>query len=453
MDEVFTHPQTDITNHLVHLSDNHANGLRCHLYANVIKFAASELKDDFLHLGIALEDFDTLDSRLCNRYKPTALYDDIYMLGISLIEKSLHKDFKKLLTQAPAKKKAAKTTDASVPSVPQINSCEKTLITALTEIKSIVTAIRQENKDLKAKIDLLTTKVDQQNREILSLKNGTRNSASANMQPPITNTSVVNNGQLPPPMQQPQHINRQQEQQQQLVPPLHLQQPQQQQAQQEQPPQNYQQQQSAQNSGQQHPPTNHQRRSPGTNAQQNLSGQNSVSDDSRQNPLLRFGSIIQSVKCPAGYRNNCVNKTTCFYRHIGEKVGDAVPKGEWTLVTSNRRKPPLFGSKRATNATIAGQRTVRQFSIFVGGVHKELSIEDFTKHVKDNLGVSAISVVQNRCNEYNQSFKLTICSTDKNKIFNPEMWDENIVIKPFRERRNPGNWSQDMSAFRNVTPL
>ena len=86
-------------------------------------------------------------------------------------------------------------------------------------------------------------------------------------------------------------------------------------------------------------------------------------------------------------------------------------------------------------------------------MHKELSIEDFSKHVKDNLGVSAISVVQNRCNEYNQSFKLTICSTDKNKIFNSEMWDENIIIKPFWERRNPGNEGQDMFAFRNITPL
>ena len=96
---------------------------------------------------------------------------------------------------------------------------------------------------------------------------------------------------------------------------------------------------------------------------------------------------------------------------------------------------------------------MREISIFVGGVHKELSVEDFSKHVKDNLGVSAINVAQNRCNEYNQSFKLTICSTDKNKIFNAEMWDENIIIKPFRERRNPDNGSQDMSGFQNITPL
>ena len=104
----------------------------------------------------------------------------------------------------------------------------------------------------------------------------------------------------------------------------------------------------------------------------------------------------------------------------------------------------MFGSKRGSTATIAGQRTVREISIFVGGVNNQLSVEDFTKHVKDNLAVMPIEVVQNRCNNYNQSFKLTIDSTDKNKIFNAEMWEENIIIKPFRQRQNPATERSEM---------
>ena len=101
-------------------------------------------------------------------------------------------------------------------------------------------------------------------------------------------------------------------------------------------------------------------------------------------------------------------------------------------------------------------------SIFVGGVNNQLSVEDFSQHVKDNLGVTPINVSQNKCNNYNQSFKLTIRSSDKDKIFNAEMWDENIIIKPFRERRQRdtvesetyrGDRSMDMYAFRNITPL
>ena len=188
---------------------------------------------------------------------------------------------------------------------------------------------------------------------------------------------------------------------------------------------------------------------------------NSASDSNRRNPLQRFGVVIQPSQCPAGYRRDCVNKSTCFFRHIGEKVGDPVPKEEWSVV-SRKRKPPLFGSKRGTESTIAGQRTIREISIFVGGVNNRLTVEDFSEHVKDNLGVTPINVAQNKCNNYNQSFKLTIRSSDKDKIFNPEMWEENIIIKPFRERRHPDNEQNetnrrdrnlDMYAFQNFTPL
>ena len=388
MDEVFTHPQVDITNHLVHLSDNTANGLRCHLYSNLIKRASSEYKEDLLSLGIAAEDFSTLGSRLCKRYKITAVYDDIYMIGLSLIEKSLHKDFKKLLTQAPKKPApvkpsinssgAAATAAAANGSAnkapesvstdpPQIHSTEKALIDALTEIKSIVTAIRQENKDLKSKIDLLTTKVDKQNKEILSLKSSSNNRIAV---PPT-------NSWPPPPQQQPARSPRdgQQQQQPRQVEPViqqqlqqqHQQQPQQQQAQER---------------------HTARRNLPGDTAGHISSSSSTPSEVSRQNPLLSFGSVIQPAQCPAGQRRDCVNKATCFFRHLGEKVGDPVPKGEWTLVTKRQRKPPLFGSKSGNGTTIAGQGTVREMGIFIGGINDQLTVEDFSQHIKDNLGVT-----------------------------------------------------------------
>ena len=123
----------------------------------------------------------------------------------------------------------------------------------------------------------------------------------------------------------------------------------------------------------------------------------------------------------------------------------------------------LAQNQEAERTTIAGQRIVRELSIFVGGINNQLTVEDFSQHVKDNLGVTPITVAQNKCNNYNQSFKLTICSSDKDKIFNAEMWDENIIIKPFRERRQQNtenresnyrrDRSMDMYAFQNSTPL
>ena len=69
LEEIFTHPQTDITNHLVHLSDNHALGLRSHLYQSIIKHASSDFKTDLLNLGIPDSELSNLQQRMCKRQK------------------------------------------------------------------------------------------------------------------------------------------------------------------------------------------------------------------------------------------------------------------------------------------------------------------------------------------------------------------------------------------------
>ena len=108
----------------------------------------------------------------------------------------------------------------------------------------------------------------------------------------------------------------------------------------------------------------------------------------------------------------------------------------WKTVSyKKKRREPVFGSKQPTKCSIAGQRTIRELNIFVGGVSNQMSEEDFFKHIQDELNVTPINVTANRSNNFNQSFKLTIKNTDKHQIFNPEMWEENIIIKPFRDRK------------------
>ena len=464
MAEIFTHPRMDITNHLIYLKDSHASGLRCHLYSIVVKNATTHFKDDFIKIGIMAEDFVTLSSRLSRRYKITAIYDDICTLSVSLIEKSLHKDFKKLLTQAAPKKKSSATANhVEIENIPQMQSFEKPIIDAITEIKSIVSASRKENKELKAKIDLLTTKIDQQSKEngyfktkidILTSKidQQSKEIASLKMGPPSNNTS--SNSKQPSPQQQAEHIKRNEEQLQVASSTL---QPEMQMQQQTQLQQELH---SAQNNLQQQFTANQQQQSKYTYKEATVRNILNTEPDisSRQIRPQGFGSIIQPFQCQTGLRRDCINKETCFYRHLGEQVGEPIPKNEWNTVTHKRRKPPLFGSKQRTEGTIAGLRTIREFSIFVGGVCSRLSVEDFSKHVKDNFDVSPINVAQNKRNQYNQSFKLTIRSNDKDKIFNAEMWDENIIIKPFRERRNSENGEKrngtlHMSTFDASTPL
>ena len=53
--------------------------------------------------------------------------------------------------------------------------------------------------------------------------------------------------------------------------------------------------------------------------------------------------------------------------------------------------------------------------------------------------VSPFSLLINKVNNYNRSYKVTIQSSDKNKVCSPEAWESNIIIKPFRKRQSRFN--------------
>ena len=49
--------------------------------------------------------------------------------------------------------------------------------------------------------------------------------------------------------------------------------------------------------------------------------------------------------------------------------------------------------------------------------------------MKQEINVVPINVVLNRENKFNRSYKVTVKSVDKQQIFNPEVWDNNIIVK------------------------
>ena len=102
---------------------------------------------------------------------------------------------------------------------------------------------------------------------------------------------------------------------------------------------------------------------------------------------------------------------------------------------SYRKRSPVFGTKSRTNKSIAGQPTPRQFSAFVGGVHPDVTEQQISEYMEQEIGIKPISITSNKRNKYNQSFKVTIQHKDKNSIFNSDAWDSNIIIKAFRERQ------------------
>lgn len=120
----------------------------------------------------------------------------------------------------------------------------------------------------------------------------------------------------------------------------------------------------------------------------------------------------------------------------------------------NKRKPPVYGTKSTptthNNKRMAGERTERQFSLFIGGVNKDFSVADMESYIKDELGINVIAVDVIKINQNNRSFKVTVPKRNKDVMFDPSNWDESIILKPFRERNT--TISNESTRFSNNAP-
>ena len=114
------------------------------------------------------------------------------------------------------------------------------------------------------------------------------------------------------------------------------------------------------------------------------------------------------------------------------------------------RKPPVFGTKNKTNnKSMAGEKSDQVFSLFIGGVSNDYSEAELGSYMKDELQITPISILVNKINAKNRSYKVTVPKKDKDNMFKPENWEENIIIKPFRVRKqiNGDNQNGDVRRF------
>ena len=100
-------------------------------------------------------------SNLRKRYKADKCYEDIYALAMTIIEQEIHKDITKIInpsTPPPSKQSS------------QISPTESAVIKDLHNIRSTIDEFRKENKELKNKINLALTKIDNQTKSINELQ-------------------------------------------------------------------------------------------------------------------------------------------------------------------------------------------------------------------------------------------------------------------------------------------
>ena len=311
-------------------------------------------------------------SNLRKRYKTNTCLEDIYIFSISICENQIHRDIEKALIASKGS-----------PTQPSLSALDKSLVTSIKQILEVSKSIQKENKEMKDELRNLKEKINLQNDFIIELKK--------------TNEHILAN---------------------QNALSLH----------------------------------NNENYAHDKNVSKTLNSTEVINEKSQYDSC---GKVTESNQIPSSKVASAPTKSfanvaaAAHNKPFPRDITDSVDlrnnqSSEFILVGKNNKpalqkqnyKPrPVFGTKAPNRNSIAGERIVREFDIFVGGVNNDIQEDGMKNYIKDEVNVQAINVVLNKENKFNRSFKVTIKKSDKEKVFNPEVWDNNIIIKPFRQKR------------------
>ena len=101
--------------------------------------------------------------------------------------------------------------------------------------------------------------------------------------------------------------------------------------------------------------------------------------------------------------------------------------------TSHRTNAPIFGTKTANDPGIVGKQ--KPISLFVGGFSLDLSKEDVSHIITNRIGINVLDISQVKRNRYNQSFKIDIDASDKDKSKSTNTWYQGLIVRPFKQRK------------------
>ena len=124
-----------------------------------------------------------------------------------------------------------------------------------------------------------------------------------------------------------------------------------------------------------------------------------------------------------------------------DQVGAAA---EWTLVQRNKKKREHL-AKRTQFARVTGslktssghsfRAAIRMADVFIGRVHKDVTCECLSEYINNSfhVNVEAVSQLDIRSDRFN-AFKVTVKLSDRDKLFNAELWPEDILVNKFYSR-------------------
>ena len=128
-----------------------------------------------------------------------------------------------------------------------------------------------------------------------------------------------------------------------------------------------------------------------------------------------------------------------------EKNKEESEEGDWTMVGGRQKRErhrqrlarghtttKVTGSRKAVQQFRAVKRTA---DAYVGRVAGDASVEDIKKYVLDNFDITIEDIVQLeiKTDRY-KAFKITVAYNDRDKLFNSELWPEDVVVDKFYNR-------------------
>ena len=165
IEEIYSHPKDDISKALDScVGERDVAAIRERLYQEFLRVIPVEkLKEAKI---IKASDPSPVYPVLRKRNKASTCYEDLYILAISIIEKSIHKDIFKticcLTDNSTTQNNNINNNNTNGSPAPIITPAESQLVKEMHEMKRLLLEIRKENKDLKTQLNLVTTKVDKQ---------------------------------------------------------------------------------------------------------------------------------------------------------------------------------------------------------------------------------------------------------------------------------------------------
>ena len=402
LNELYSHPRDEISKMLIHIKDKDIFRIREELFLHCID--ALQI-DKFQESNIHINDKNPL-SNLRKRYKADKCYDDIYILAMTIIEQIIHKDITKIINSSTP----PPTNQTSL-----ISSTDSAIIKELHNIRNTIDEFRKENKELKNKLNLALTKIDNQTKLINEIQKGSDKECSSKQDHYIGQQANMEENFY-------SNVNNDWDRG---------------------------------FSGQFN----------SSNSFRHLDFEDTINRDDRSfNRDDRSSNRNTSISLNTGPPRKTTSIETINQKHTNEGTSQTDQHTTEPLKSNNdftrsnnnlsntdhedndgflpviyKRKHPMYGTKNIPTNTykrMAGSRIVRDFSLFVGGISNDIGPNDITNYLVEELRITPISVEINKINNYNRSYKITLQKKDKDIMFTSTNWEENIIIKPFRLHRN-----------------